>query len=52
MTRVLLLLFITMCGQATAIVARGAETEPPSAENHVYQFMTAQTYTVEKFEIP
>jgi hypothetical protein len=52
MTRVLLLLFIPMCGQATAIVARGAETEPPSAENHVYQFMTTQTYTVEKFEIP
>lgn len=31
---------------------RAAEVAMPSPENHVYQFMSTQTYTVPKFETP
>ena len=48
----LLLLFVSLFVHAAAIGARGAEAGLPSAENHVYQFMTTQTYTVPTFEIP
>ena len=52
MTRVFLLLVVSLCLQAAVIVARGAEAGSPSAENDVYQFMTTQSYTVPKCEIP
>jgi len=52
MKHTLTLLAALLLAPLVASDARAAEEKAPSPENHVYQFMTTQTYTVPKFETP
>ena len=47
-----LILTALLLAPLAALTVRAAETPSPSPENHVYQFMTTQAYTVPKFETP